>query len=104
MSNGFGTDADMMAKASQQVDEVRSNVEQAVRQLQSQVEPVLGSWQGQAASVFRRLMDAFQQNAQTITQRLGEIGENIQSSGKTYSQQDEEHQQQLSGIESMLNG
>lgn len=101
---GFSADADVMARASSQVDEVKSNIEQAVRQLQSNIEPVLGSWQGQAASVFRRLMDAFQQNAQTITQKLDEIGQSIHSSGQTYAQKDEEHQQQLSSIESMLGG
>jgi WXG100 family type VII secretion target len=104
MSGGFGADADVMARASSQVDEVKSNIEQAVRQLQSNVEPVLGSWQGQAATVFRRLMDAFQENAHTITSKLDEIGQNIRTSGQTYSQKDEEHQQQLSSIESMLNG
>jgi WXG100 family type VII secretion target len=104
MSQGFGADADVMARASQQVDEVKSNIEQAVRQLQGNIEPVMSSWQGQAATVFRRLMDAFQENARTITTKLDEIGQNIHSSGQTYAQKDEEHQQQLSSIESLLNG
>lgn len=104
MSSGFGADADVMARASSQIDEVKSNIDQAVRQLQGNIEPVLGSWQGQAATVFRRLMDSFEENARTITTKLDEIGQNIRSSGQTYTQKDEEHQQQLSSIESMLNG
>jgi WXG100 family type VII secretion target len=104
MSGGFGADADLMQRAAGQVEEVRSNVENAVRQLHGDIEPVLASWQGSAAGVFRRLMDAFQENANTINQKLGEISESIKSSGQTYAQQDEEHQQEMSKIEGMLGG
>lgn len=102
--SGFGADADVMARASGQVDEVKSDIEQAVRQLQSNIEPVMGSWQGSAAQVFRRLMDSFQENAKTITTKLDEIGQNIRSSGQTYAQKDEEHQQEMSKIEGLLGG
>jgi WXG100 family type VII secretion target len=104
MSGGFGADAELMARASSQIEEVRSNVQNAVRQLQGNVEPAMSSWQGSAAQVFRRLMDSFQENANTINQKLGEISENIKASGQTYSQQDEQHQQDMSKIEGMLGG
>jgi WXG100 family type VII secretion target len=101
---GYGTDADLMHKASGQVEEVRANVETAVNQLQSNIEPVLASWKGGASDVFRRLMDQFRQNADTINRKLGEISENIKSSGQEYAQQEEEHAQEISKIEGMLGG
>jgi WXG100 family type VII secretion target len=104
MSGGFGTDADLMHKASGQVEEVRGNVENAVHQLQGNMEPLLASWQGGASQVFRRLMDQFKENADTINRKLGEIGESIKSSGQTYAQQEEEHSQEMSKIEGMLGG
>jgi WXG100 family type VII secretion target len=102
--SGFGTDADLMHKASGQVEEVRNNVESAVGQLQSGIEPVLASWKGGASDVFRKLMDQFKENADTINRKLGEIGENIKSSGQQYAQQEEEHAGQMSKIEGMLGG
>ena len=102
--SGMGTDADLMHKASGQVDEVRSNIENAVKKLHGNIEPVMAGWQGDAAQVFRRLMDQFQQDADKINQKLGEISQNIQSSGKQYVEQEEQHSQDLSKIEGMLGG
>lgn len=102
--SGFGTDADLMHKASSQVDDVRNNIESAVRQLHGNIEPVMASWQGGASDVFRRLMTQFQQDADKINQKLGEISENIKSSGQQYAQQEEEQAHQFSRIEGMLGG
>ncbi|GAA3363302.1 MULTISPECIES: WXG100 family type VII secretion target [Saccharopolyspora] len=102
--SGMGTDADLMAKAAGQVEEVRGNVENAVSTLDGQIAPVLASWKGGASDVFRRLMDAFQENAKTINQKLGEISENIQSSGQAYTQNEEEQAAEISKIEGMLGG
>ena len=100
--SGFGTDADLMDKASTQVDEVRGNVEQAVSKLQGNLEPMLAGWQGGASGVFRQLMDSFKQNADVINRKLGEISENIKSSGQQYMQQEEEQGQEMSKIQNML--
>ncbi|GAB3294982.1 hypothetical protein GCM10027563_36030 [Parasphingorhabdus pacifica] len=102
--SGFGTDADLMDKASGQVEEVRANVENAVQQLQGNIEPVMASWRGGASDVFRKLMDQFQENAKTINQKLGEISENIKSSGQDYAQREEEQAAEMSKIEGMLGG
>jgi len=101
---GFGTDADLMHKAAGQVEEVRGNVENAVNTLQGQIEPVLASWKGGASDVFRRLMDSFKENADTINRKLGEISENIKSSGQDYMQREDEHANEISKIEGMLGG
>ncbi len=102
--SGFGTDADLMAKAAHQIDEVRNNVDSAVRQLDSQIAPLAGVWKGQASTAFQRLMEQFRQNAKTITDKLGEIGTNVQASGKDYVQREQEHHENLSKIQSVLGG
>ncbi|GAB2746696.1 WXG100 family type VII secretion target [Salinifilum aidingensis] len=104
MGGGFGTDTEVMEKAVSEVQQVRQAVDSAVQTLNGEVEPALGGWQGQAAQVFRKLMDQFNQEAKTITQKLDEIGENIQGSSRDYAQQQEESAQEISKIEGMLNG
>jgi len=101
--SGFGTDADLMHKASSQVDDVRNNIESAVRQLHGNIEPVMASWQGGASDVFRRLMAQFQQDADKINQKLGEISENIKTSGQQYAEQEATQQDEFSKIEGRLN-
>lgn len=104
MGGGFGTDTEVMEKAVSEVQDVRQAVDSAVQTLNGEIEPVLGGWQGQAAQVFRKLMDQFNQEAKKINQKLDEIGENIQSSSKDYAQQQEESAEEISKIEGMLGG
>ncbi len=100
----MGSDVELMAKASGQVEEVRANVEQAVNKLNGNIEPVLAQWQGGASDVFRRLMEQFKDNADTINRKLSEISENIKTSGQAYAQNEEEQAQEMSKIEGMLGG
>ncbi|MDR7302510.1 WXG100 family type VII secretion target [Haloactinomyces albus] len=102
--SSFGTDADLMQKASGQVEEVRNNVDQAVNKLQSEIEPMIASWEGQAKRTFERLFMDFRENADTITSKLGELGENIGTSGREYTQRDEEQAAELGKIEGALGG
>lgn len=100
----MGSDVELMAKASQQIEEVKGNVEQAVNQLHGNIEPVLASWVGGASDVFRRLMEQFKDNANVINRKLGEISESIRTSGHSYAQNEEEQAQSMSKIEGMLGG
>ena len=102
--SGFGTDADLMHKASGQVEEVRSNIEQAVNKLQGEMEPMIAAWGGTASRTFQRLFDDFRSNADTINQKLGQLGENIGTSGQEYAQRDEEQAAEMGKIEGMLGG
>ena len=69
-----------------------------------QIDAVMAGWEGQPAIVFRRLMDRFQQNADTINRKLGEIGEAVQISGKEYDKNEQEQADQMSRIEGLLEG
>lgn len=104
MSQGFGTDVELMQKSAAQVEDVRNNVDQAIQKLNGELEPVMAGWTGQAAQVFRKLMEQFKENANTITTQLQEISDNIKSSGQDYAQRDEEQAAEVSKIEGMLNG
>ncbi|PRW63119.1 WXG100 family type VII secretion target [Actinopolyspora mortivallis] len=104
MGGGFSTDAELMQRSAAQVEEVRNNVDQAVGRLQSEIEPVLASWHGNASRTFRKLMDQFQENANVITTQLQEISDNIKTSGQDYARRDEEQAAEVSKIEGMLNG
>ena len=102
--SGFEADAQQMETAASQIEEVRSNVDHAVKTLHGQIEPVMAGCEGQPAIVFRRLMERFQQNADTINRKLGEIGEAVQISGKEYDKNEQEQADQMSRIEGLLEG
>lgn len=102
MSGGYGADPELMRKAAHQIDEVRHNVDSALRQLDSQIAPLGSVWKGQASTAFQRLMQLFHENANTITNKLGEIGHNVQRSGANYGAQEQEHHENLSKVQSHI--
>lgn len=102
--SGFETDGDLMEKAAGQIEEVRGNVEHAANMLRSQIDPALATWKGSASDTFRRLMDNFEANAQKINQKLGDIGQAVQTSGRDYVMREQEQSDEISRIEGMLEG
>lgn len=101
---GMGADTQAIEKASQDINETRDAVQNALQQLKGQLEPAMAGWQGQAADVFRKLMERYEDNGKKILQKLGELGENVQSSGKDYAASQEEEAGNISKIESLLDG
>ena len=102
---GIGADTEAIQQASTDIDEARNAVEQALQQLQGQLEGPVQNWKGAAADVFRKLMDSYEQSGRTIIQKLDELGQNVQSSGKDYAATQEEQAQEMqSKIGSLLDG
>ncbi|GAB3676915.1 MULTISPECIES: WXG100 family type VII secretion target [Saccharopolyspora] len=101
---GIGADTEAIQQASVDIDEARNAVEQALQQLQGQLEGPVQNWKGAAADVFRKLMEQYEQSGKTIIQKLDELGQNVQSSGQDYAQVQEEQAQEISKITSMLDG
>jgi WXG100 family type VII secretion target len=77
-----------MQKAAQQVQQVSQEIQQQINSLDSQLEAVAGGWQGSAASAFTQLMARFKEDANKLSQALGNIAETMDSSTKNYSQQE----------------
>ncbi|WP_228046576.1 WXG100 family type VII secretion target [Saccharopolyspora montiporae] len=100
----MGADTQAIEKASQDINETRDAVQNALQQLKGQLEPAMAGWQGQAADVFRKLMDRYEENGKKILEKLGQLAENVQSSGKDYAASQEEEASNISKIEGMLGG
>ncbi|WP_190820791.1 WXG100 family type VII secretion target [Saccharopolyspora pogona] len=101
---GIGADVEAIEKASQDIDEARNAVEQALQQLSGQLEGPVANWKGAAADVFRKLMGSYEDSGKKILQKLDELGQNVQSSGADYAQVQEDQAQEISKITAMLDG
>lgn len=101
--SGMSSDAQMMESAAAQIHEVKDNIKHVVSTLQSQIDPVLQSWEGGAADVFKKLMVKFTENVDKINAELATIGENIQETGRDNVQNDEMQSSEMSKIEGLLN-
>lgn len=99
---GIGADVEAIQQASVDIDEARNSVEQALSQLQGQLEGPVANWKGAAADVFRKLMEQYQDSGKKIIQKLDELGQNVQSSGADYASTQEDQAQEISKITAMF--
>jgi WXG100 family type VII secretion target len=102
MAGSFGTDAAVMQKAAQQVQQVSDEISAELRSLQGNLEPVASQWKGAAASAFQQLMVKWHDDANKLTQALQGIAEMLDSTTKGYTQVEDSNTSQISNILSGL--
>jgi WXG100 family type VII secretion target len=98
LSGAFGTTTDDMAKAAQQVLQVSESLQQQMRSLMNNLEPLAGSWKGQAASAFQQLMERFNTDSQKLSTALGNIATALDANTKNYNSSEETNHSAISNI------
>lgn len=78
------------------------NVQGQLSSLRSQLAPLAGAWTGQASTAFQTLMQRWDENALKLNEALRAIGEQLQASGTSYQQQEEQEAQSMTGISGAL--
>lgn len=99
--SAFGTQTDEMARAAQQVLQVSESLQQQMRSLMNNLEPLATTWKGQAASAFQQLMDRFNTDSQKLSTALGNIANALDANTKNYNASEEQNH---SAIASILGG
>ena len=104
MANGFqGTPADF-AEAQTHVDECQQAMDSTLVKLANEIEATRAGWDGPAAIVFQRVMDAFSEKSKNLNKALADIGEMLKNSGVAYQTQDDDVKSQISQLQSVLDG
>ncbi len=87
-----------MAKAAQQVQQVSDSLQQQMRSLMNNLEPLAGSWKGQAATAFQQLMERFNTDSQKLSTALGNISSALDSNTKNYNASEEQNHSAIANI------
>lgn len=101
-NSGFLTTTEEMERAGKHVQSVNETVQNDLRTLRSQLEPLRGAWRGAASVQFAALMERWDNDARLLNEALRSIGEAIQGSAVTYRAQDEAQSGSLSSITAAL--
>lgn len=101
-NSGFSTTTEEMERASTHVRSVNDTVQNDLRALRNQLEPLRGTWKGMAAVRFAELMVRWDTDAQQLNTALRSISEAIHSSATTYRAQDEAQSSSMSTITAAL--
>ena len=83
-AGSFETDVPVMQVAAGRVLEVNDGIRVELASLLQRLDPLMGSWQGGAASSFHALKERWHQSATTLNQALLAIGEGRAQSQRTY--------------------
>ncbi|MGH8902359.1 MAG: WXG100 family type VII secretion target [Egibacteraceae bacterium] len=84
-TGGFDTEVPTMQVAAGHVRDVNSQIQGQLSSLLSRLEPLMGSWQGAAATSFDTLEQRWHDNATRLNQALLGISEGLAQSKDTYA-------------------
>jgi WXG100 family type VII secretion target len=104
MAGSFGTSFTEMASCAKDIESVEQEINGAVNKLNSDLEPLKASWQGQASQAFQQLQERMMEDAKKLNQALSDIANAMKTASGTYQQQEEEANRGISNITSRLGG
>lgn len=98
MAASYGTETAQMQQTAQKVEQVSQEIQQEIRSLTGQLEPLATQWKGSAAAAFQQLMQRFTEDGQKLSTALDNISQAISSTGKNYQAVEEANQSSISKI------
>lgn len=102
MAGSFRTELPTMAVASGHVFEVNDQIQAQLAALMGRLEPLMGTWQGDAATSFQALREQWNANARQLNTALRGIGDALVVNTTNYAQTEDANRQSFTGISSVL--
>ncbi|GAB2759127.1 WXG100 family type VII secretion target [Amycolatopsis magusensis] len=102
--NGYTGDPILFAEAHKNVSQTKADMDSNLATLKSNIEETRAGWQGEAATVFNQVMEAFDEKSRKINEALQNIADMLQQSGVKYDTQDTDVKEQVSALGAILNG
>ena len=93
-----------MHVAAQHVYEVNNQIQAQLSSLMARLDPLMGAWQGSAATSFQVLKDRWHQDATQLNSALRAIGDGLAKVHSTYNVTEEGAQQTFTSITRKLGG
>ncbi|MDQ6772220.1 MAG: WXG100 family type VII secretion target [Candidatus Dormibacteraeota bacterium] len=101
-SASFRTELPTMQAASRHVYEVNAQIQSQLSNLLARLDPLMGTWQGSAATSFQVLKQRWHEDATKLNLALRGIGDGLVQSHGNYQRSEETNQQGFSSISSRL--
>jgi WXG100 family type VII secretion target len=101
-AGSFRTELPTMEVAGRHVYEVNAQIQSSLSNLLARLDPLMGSWQGSAATSFQVLKERWHEDASKLNQALRGIGDGLVQNQRTYASTEETNLQGFSSITSKL--
>jgi WXG100 family type VII secretion target len=103
-NDGFTGDPADFAQAQVHVDECQQAMDRTLVTLANEIEATRAGWDGPAAVVFQKVMDAYSEKSKNLNKALADIGEMLKNSGIAYQTQDDDVKSEVSKLQHVLDG
>jgi WXG100 family type VII secretion target len=100
----FRTELPEMQSASQHVYDVNGQIQSELSSLLARLEPLMSTWQGEAATSFQTLKERWHQDATQLNAALRGIGDGIKQAHGNYQSVEEQTHQSMTSLTSRLGG
>ena len=102
--SNFRAELATMQAASQHVYDVNAQIQAQLSNLQARLDPLMGTWQGSAATSFQILKDRWHQDAIQLNAALRAIGDGLVKVHSNYQATEESSKQSFTSITRKLGG
>jgi WXG100 family type VII secretion target len=102
--SNFRAELATMQAASQHVYDVNAQIQAQLSNLQARLDPLMGTWQGSAATSFQILKDRWHQDAMQLNAALRAIGDGLVKVHSNYQATEESSKQSFTSITRKLGG
>jgi early secretory antigenic target protein ESAT-6 len=102
--SNFRAELATMQAASQHVYDVNAQIQAQLSNLQARLDPLMGTWQGSAATSFQILKDRWHQDAIQLNAALRAIGDGLVKVHGNYQATEESSKQSFTSITRKLGG
>ena len=103
-ASNFRAELATMQAASQHVYDVNAQIQAQLSNLQARLDPLMGTWQGSAATSFQILKDRWHQDAMQLNAALRAIGDGLVKVHSNYQATEESSKQSFTSITRKLGG
>jgi WXG100 family type VII secretion target len=98
----FQTELPAMEVASRHVYEVNAQIQSTLSNLLARLDPLMGTWQGSAATGFQVLKQRWHDDATKLNQALRGIGDGLVSNTRNYTTTEDANRQGFGSVSSRL--
>lgn len=102
--SNFRTDLATMQAAAQHVHEVNAQIQAQLNNLLARLDPLMGAWQGSAATSFTVLKERWHQDATGLNSSLKGIGDKLTKAHGSYQATEDQSRQSFTSITNRLRG
>lgn len=100
MADPISVDVQAMVQAGSEMEDTHGNIYSQVTGLQSEIDGLMASWTGQAASQFSNAMQNFYDDCNTVLTSLQDLAQAVASSAQNY---ESAHQMTTDDAGSLMN-